>query len=197
MVTKELQYPDGFLISRGSVILDSPGSQSLYPLGLSKASDLDPVYSSDTASLFVLAVGREGPPMAAKRYFLKDVTFPLVLELTTDDLLFPYTPEAWTKNANSKDSIAMTAIITASPTLSTSTGTERYGFAISDPIIFAGKPSRTSATMRVAGKIDKALYSDSERALLDSIDQEILRHESKDSQASSSKISTTVSGSRK
>lgn len=38
----------------------------------------------DTATLFVLAVGREGPPLAATKFKLKGLEFPVVFELTTD-----------------------------------------------------------------------------------------------------------------
>lgn len=173
MTAKELLYDDGYLLARGSVVLESAGSQSLYPFGLSKASDVDAVYADENAALYLLAVGREGPPVAAKRYLLKDLSFPLAFELTAKDLIFPYTAEAWLNTPGSRDSIAMTAIITVSPKLSVSTGTERFGFGVSDPTTFAGKFCRTTASIRVLGKIDKVKYTDSEVELLSNIDRAI------------------------
>ena len=62
---------------------------SRYPLGFADAVSLDPLYDNDKAALILTAVGRSGPPVAAKRYQLKTVQFPLVFEMTTEDLLFP------------------------------------------------------------------------------------------------------------
>lgn len=149
------------------------GKDGILPYGVTKAEDIDPVYSNDESTLFVLAVGREGPPFAARKYTLKDVAFPLVFELTTDDLLFPYTADAWKRSQSSKDSVAMTAIITSSPSLAVPTGTERFGFAISDPTVFAGKVIRSTPVMKVAGKVDKLKYTPSEVELLSGIDKNI------------------------
>ena len=91
---------------------------------------------------YEIGVGREGPPLAAKRYSLKSATFPMVFELTTDDLLFPYTVDAWMSSDNKGQSIATTAIISSSSSLANPTKTERYGFGLSDPVTFAGVLTR-------------------------------------------------------
>jgi hypothetical protein len=81
-----------YLIAKGIVSLSTSGTgvdPSRYPLGFADAVSLDPLYDNDKAALILTAVGRSGPPVAAKRYQLKTVQFPLVFEMTTEDLLFP------------------------------------------------------------------------------------------------------------
>lgn len=58
-MSKELLYPEGRLIARGSVALPS-GNTKANPYGYVKASDVNILYTSDDATLFILAVGREG-----------------------------------------------------------------------------------------------------------------------------------------
>ena len=57
LLTKALQYPEGRLIARGVIILSPQQSE---PYGFTSAGDLDTAFTSDTASLFILGVGREG-----------------------------------------------------------------------------------------------------------------------------------------
>eukprot|EP01036_Dinobryon_divergens_P025848 gene25851-34436_t len=171
LLTKALQYPEGRLIARGVIILSPQQSE---PYGFTSAGDLDPAFTSDTASLFILGVGREGPPLAAKRIPLKNLEFPLVFELKSDtDLLFPYTEEAWVQSTNAKDSIATTVILSSSNALSQPANNERYGFALSDPMTFAGVLTRSSATIGINGKIDSNLYTKEEIALLAGVDKEL------------------------
>lgn len=59
MVAKQLQYPEGRLISRGVITLGA-GDPAAFPYGYQSAADLDPAYQSDSATLFILGVGREG-----------------------------------------------------------------------------------------------------------------------------------------
>ncbi len=107
LMTQELLYPDGKLIGRGIVKLvpnaDTPNQlkafQASFPYGYPDAAALDPAFSEE-GTMFVLAVGRDGPPLAAKRIKTKDVAFPIAFELTSSDLVFPYTPEAWIASPN-------------------------------------------------------------------------------------------------
>jgi hypothetical protein len=97
-----------------------------------------------------------------------------VFELKSDtDLLFPYTEEAWVQSTNAKDSIATTVILSSSNALSQPANNERYGFALSDPMTFAGVLTRSSATIGVSGKIDSNLYTKEEIALLAGVDKEL------------------------
>ena len=58
-MSRELQYPEGKLIARGTIILNA-GDPTNYPYGYLKATDVDPSFDSDKATLFILGVGREG-----------------------------------------------------------------------------------------------------------------------------------------
>jgi hypothetical protein len=200
-LNKELMYPEGYLIAKGSVILSTGDnndnqrtgafpfgtnpsekkkgldSNPLYPYGYAEATEISPDYDTDDAPLFIVAVGREGHALAAKKIPLKNLVFPYTFELTVDDLLFPYNKEVWMKSGASKDSIATTAIISSANRLSISTGTERFGFGVSDPIIFAGKLSRSATQMKIAGKVLKVEYRENERALLEAIDRQIEQHQ--------------------
>lgn len=168
-LTRQLTYPEGRVIARGFVSLEvKPEAE----LGYYTASELDPVYgTSEDSTLFILGVGRDGPPLAARRYKLNDIKFPLTFELTTDDLLFPYNTDAWLKSDARKDSIATTALISTGNSISKPTQTERFGFGLSDPVLFAGQMIRSSAKMNVVGKVDGNLYTPDDVALLSGIDK--------------------------
>lgn len=146
-----------------------------FPYGLISASLIDPAFEKDSAELILLAVGREGPPFAAKRFPLKDLVFPFVFEMTCDDLIFPYTPEAWQSSSIIKDTIAVTAILSSEGRLAQPQSVQRIGFATSDPTTIAGTSQRSSASMVVANKIDGKLYTAEEIALLSGIDNELDR----------------------
>lgn len=62
----------------------------LYELG---APDITafPGLDTDDTRLIVAAFGKDGPPVAAKRLTVKDRQFPVIVELTVDDLAFPLT----------------------------------------------------------------------------------------------------------
>jgi hypothetical protein len=145
LMTQELLYPDGKLIGRGIVKLvpnaDSPNQlkafQASFPYGYPDAASLDPAFSEE-GTMFVLAVGRDGPPLAAKRIKTKDVAFPIAFELTSSDLVFPYTPEAWVASPNSKDTIALTVILTPGNVLAAPSAAGRVGFGLSEPSQVAG-----------------------------------------------------------
>jgi hypothetical protein len=171
LMTKELTYPAGKLIARGVIQLSTEGLQaSDFPFGLENAALIDPEFGVDKASMIVLAIGREGPPVAAKRFSLKDTTFPLVFEITTDDLLFPYNAEAWQESKLSKDTIAVTAILNSEGRLSSQNAVQRLGFATSDLTVFAGTKQRSSAGVVVSAKLDNKMYSADELQILSGID---------------------------
>jgi hypothetical protein len=174
LMAKELTYPDGRLLARGVIIL-APANDALtkdFPSGLMKAEDMDAAYASDKATLFILAVGRDGPPVAAfKKQPIRDVQFPFVFEVTTDNLLFPYTEEAWRNSPNAADSIAVTAILSADELLATPSSSERVGFAVSNPVVIAGTKGRTSAAATINQKVEERLYTEEETAILSSIDR--------------------------
>lgn len=113
-------------------------------------------------------------PVAAKRMSLTDITFPYAFELNSDDLVFPYTPEAYLASENRKDSVALTVILSPDGLLASTEGVrERIGFALSEPVQIAGTFGRTTANINVNGKIDTKLYSDSERKLLSEMDVQL------------------------
>lgn len=171
-MTKELLYPDGKLIARGRIRLVPDGGESkAFPFGLTDTQTLDPALGEDDSTMFLLAVGREGPPVAAKRLKIKDTLFPYVFELTSDDLLFPYTPDAWAQSSNSKDTIALTAIISPDRYLSTGSTSERVGFGLSEPTQVAGKFSRKTAEISVNSRLKAELYTEEEVAILKEIDE--------------------------
>ncbi|KAJ1428863.1 hypothetical protein B484DRAFT_396651 [Ochromonadaceae sp. CCMP2298] len=174
MVARQLTYPEGKLVARGSVSI--LGGSDSRPMGYSKASEVEPAYDTDTATLFILAVGREGPPLAAARFPLKGMEFPFLFEVTSDDLVFPYTTDAWQKSGNSKDTIALTAIISSSGALSKPVNMERFGFGVSNPLTFAGKLTRSPALLNIKDKIDASLYNSEELALLAGVDRELDVH---------------------
>lgn len=62
----------------------------LYELGAPDISGF-PELDTDQARLIIAAFGKDGPPVAAKRLTVKGRDFPVVIELTADDLAFPLT----------------------------------------------------------------------------------------------------------
>ena len=87
-------------------------------------------------------------PVAAKRMSLTDITFPYAFELNSDDLVFPYTPEAYLASENRKDSVALTVILSPDGLLASTEGVrERIGFALSEPVLIAGTFGRTTANI--------------------------------------------------
>ena len=151
------------------------GDPKLFPYGLPDASSYDATFSNDKATLFVLAVGRDGPPLAAQRILMKDIKFPYAFEVLSEDLIFPYTKEAWLASSNSKDTIALTVIISPDNLLATPNAVERIGFALSEPIQVAGTFGRTTANINVNGKVDTKLYTEEEKTLLAGVDRELDR----------------------
>ena len=91
-----------------------------YPIGYSDATMIDQKYDGNkAASLIILGVGREGGAPCSEEVPLLGLKFPYVFSLETEDLLFPYTQNAWEESGNSKDTIAVTAFISPSGVLAT------------------------------------------------------------------------------
>ena len=179
---RTISYPDNYLIARGSITIQSLKNKLQYPFGDLHAYDSNPSLESEKASLFLIAVGKEGPPFAAKRLALSQLSFPLVFELTTDDLLFPYTPDAYAKSANSQDTVVVTAVLTKGDDLGQIVGNEEFGYGLSEFTTFAGKKIRGEAKLVIDpslfGKYSKkAPLKDDERQLFQSISNAIQRKE--------------------
>ena len=105
LYSSDIPYPvdeKGKLIARGIIALPSSiggGDPSEFPFGYPSAISLDEAFANEKASLILTAISKQGPPVAAKRFnLLKDLKFPFIFELTTDDLLFPYNTEIWEKS---------------------------------------------------------------------------------------------------
>jgi len=167
------------LIGKGLVALPATSNEDVdplsFPLGFIDPSSLDTQYSNKDATMIITAVGRNGPPVAAKKYNLNEVKFPFYFEITTDDLLFPYTKDAWKKSPLSKDSIAITAILDCDGSLSTPNSCERFGFAISDSIKIDDEITRTEAKITISLRSDGKQYDEKDLELLSRIDSELKR----------------------
>lgn len=175
MKTKQIFYPEGKLIATGVITLkaDSISDPKLYPLGFDSIKFYEN-YDVPTSNIFILAVGKDGPPLAAKKIplYKNDLHFPLVFEITTDDLLFPYTPNAYIQSSNSKDSIAVTVLVTPNVKISEPSPSVLVGFGLSEPVTVAGVLTRSPSQISINAnsKVNIDLYTDEEKNILDTID---------------------------
>jgi hypothetical protein len=176
-LNRQIKYSEGKLIATGKIILGA--ETPALPLGYSKPSLLSSELADDKATLFILAVGRDGPPLAAKKYTVSDMKFPFVFEILDTDLIFPYTPEAWKQSSNSKDTIAVTALLSPTNLLATPNPYTKVGFGLSQPLNIAGLLSRSPAKLAVKDNVDTTLYSPEEIKLLSGVDTELNRIEGK------------------
>ena len=161
------------VIAKGSVMIAATMygvDASLYPLGFPEASELDVAFNNEEATMVITAVGRDGPPVAAKRMKLKGLQFPMQFELTTSDLIFPYTAKAWSNSPLSKDSIAVTCILDTDGALITPSPFDRFGFAISAPAVLGDLSERTDAKVSINLKSDGHKYTTDEFDLLSRVD---------------------------
>ena len=174
-INREIKWEDGRLIARGAAVLQPTGTNlQQFPLGVKDISALDPIFNSPDATLFILGVGREDlTPIAAKKLRLTEISFPLVFELESDDLVFPYTKEAWLASPSSKDSIAVTCIISPGDKLAVPNTLNLIGFGVSDPVNIGGSLQRGTARVFINGKIDTNLYTKDEVKLLSGIDDSL------------------------
>ena len=161
--------------STGAAILQPSGTNlQQFPLGVKDVSALDPTFNSPDATLFILGVGREDlTPVAAKKLRLTEITFPLVFELESSDLVFPYTKDAWISSPSSKDSIAVTCILSPGDKLAVPNTLNLIGFGVSDPVNIGGSSQRGTARIFINGKIDTNLYTKEEVKLLSGIDESL------------------------
>ncbi len=175
MKAKQLLYPESKLIATGTITLKADGisNPKLYPLGFDSIKFYEN-YDVPSSNLFILAVGKDGPPLAAKKIplYKNDIHFPLVFEITTDDLLFPYTPNAYIQSSNAKDSIAVTALLTPNEKISEPSPSVLVGFGLSEPITVAGVLTRsaTQINININSKVNIDLYTDEEKRILNTID---------------------------
>ena len=83
------------IIAKGLVALPASSNEEVdpinFPLGFIEATSLDAQYGNKEATLIITAVGRSGPPVAAAKYDLTKTKFPFYFEISTKDLIFPYT----------------------------------------------------------------------------------------------------------
>lgn len=172
VLNKGATYAAGELIARGIIkLVPSGGETAQFPLGLPNAATLDAAFDNDESMLFLTAIGREGPPVAAKKYKLKELEFPFVFEITTAELLFPYTPDAWLKSSLSADINAVTCILDVDGQLVTPSPSDRFGFALSNPTNLGGTFQRTEAKLDISLKSDGRPYTPEEAELLGRVDR--------------------------
>jgi len=180
LLSSELLLPEGALLARGILtVVSDKWDSKVFPLGFETAASLDTRFSDPSSRLFVLCVGRESSiPVAAKSFPLKDIQFPFVFELLDSDLLFPYTKEAWLASPSRVDTVAITAFFTPESKLSIANPNIRVGFALSEPVQFAGKLTRSTAAIRLgAGEaVDTSLFTPAEIALLQAVDDGIAKN---------------------
>jgi hypothetical protein len=165
-------------IAKGVVQLPLPDSRvdpTLYPLGIPDAASLDEALTTDQATLFITAVGKNSGPVAAKKYKLRDLKFPLYIELTEKDLVFPYTADAWEKSSLSQGGISLTCVLDPDGKLATSEGADRFGFAVSDVVEQEGVLRRSESSVNINFKSDGAPYNAEDVDFLGRIDTELDR----------------------
>jgi hypothetical protein len=146
---------------------------SQYPLGIVDALTLNEYFDKDKSVLIITAVGRDGPPLAAKKYKVANIRFPFFFELTTNDLLFPYNTEVWATSPLSSDAISLACILDTDGVLSSPSQFDRFGFAISDPIVKDDVVTRREAQVNIQFPTDGRPYEKSEIELLKRIDSEL------------------------
>mmetsp|Transcript_20541 Transcript_20541/g.33750 ORF Transcript_20541/g.33750 Transcript_20541/m.33750 type:complete len:286 (-) Transcript_20541:473-1330(-) len=141
-----------------------------YPLGLEDATVLDG-YGGKDSSLFVLALDKSSPkPIAAKKFLLAKVKFPVAVELTTADLLFPNTPANWEKDPRSKGPVNIVAVLDKDGLLSTNGEGNLVGLASSPAVPIAGSIIRAEGKIVVKPAETQSQYSASEKNMLFNID---------------------------
>lgn len=178
--TESLEFNDVDTIVNGIATLRADGASAVeYPLGYPDATSVDEAFGGKQAYLYISIVGKNGPPVAAKRYRLNTVKFPFEFKVTTDDLLFPYSRETWLKSPLSKGPVACTAVIDRDGALVTASDVDRFGFAIADPVNMNDAFSRSLANVEINLKSDGKTYSKSDLEILSRVDSEIERLENR------------------
>lgn len=150
-----------------------------FPYGLECADALDAKFSSPSSRLYLLVVGQDSTqPLAAKSMPLANLKFPLVYEVETKDLLFPWNREAWVASPNHLDTVAVSAFFTPEESLSRPNPSIRVGFALSEPKQFAGKVTRSNADIKLGTgePVDTRLFNANEIAILEQVDSGIIKN---------------------
>ena len=154
------------LIAKGVISLPSnfPDATVLFP----------EAFDTINATIFVSVFARTGPPVAALRIPLKQkggiVQFPLAFEVTSRDLLFPLTPEAWITDARNKGEMGIAATIDSDGKIATGDTKDLIGFGISKPVPIGGVLEMTSPTIELDVRTKFRGYSPDQVVLLDRID---------------------------
>ena len=116
--------------------------------------------------------------LAALRIPLKQkggtVQFPLAFEVTTKDLLFPLTPEAWASDARNKGGeMGLAATIDGDGRIATGDVKDLIGFGISKPVPIGGQVEMTSCQIKLDVRTKFRGYSHEQVMLLDRIDGQL------------------------
>ena len=173
-----LDFNDVNTIVKGVVSIRADGASIAdFPLGYPDATSLNEAFGDKRAYLYITAVGKNGPPFAAKRYRLNSIRFPFEFTVSIDDLLFPYNRDTWLKSPLSKGPVVVTGVIDQDGVLATSSDIDRFGFAISDPENKDDTFSRTPANVEINLKSDGKMYSKNDLEILTRVDSEIERLE--------------------
>jgi hypothetical protein len=158
------------VIAKGIVSLPSnfPDATVLYP----------EAFDQPNATIFVSVFARTGPPVAALRIPLKQkggtVQFPLAFEVTTKDLLFPLTPEAWASDARNKGGeMGLAATIDGDGRIATGDVKDLIGFGISKPVPIGGQVEMTACAIKLDVRTKFRGYSEEQVLLLDRIDSQL------------------------
>ena len=182
-MNQELTYQPGYLLARCGVLLNQDQKNLNLQMGYSSLNEFDPIFDTPDATLFLIAVGRTEPgstptPAAAKKYKISEIeSFPTIIEITTDDLLFPYTPDAWVNSASSSDTVIVTAVVSPTDRLADSSNPIRLGAAASEPTRIAGSLQRSTANININAKIDSKGYSQEELTILTGVDISLAKKE--------------------
>jgi hypothetical protein len=177
-VKQELLYKPGELIARGAVMISSDYQQDKknFPLGLETASQVDSNFDNPDATLYLIAVAKQdGVPMAVKKMKISELKFPIIFEIISKDLLFPYTEQAWADGPQSADSVVVTCIMSTIGDLSRPDPNTRLGFAVSEPVNIAGSLQRSTARIDVNTKVDTRLYTKDETELLTNVEAALVK----------------------
>ena len=152
------------------VIIKLPPEEELesqYPLGVSNPSD------QDGKVMICTAIGKEGPPIAARKFHIEGFKFPLFVEINLQDLLHPFTSDSWLSSPLNRENTAITCVLDSDGKLQTVDPSDRYGFAISDPITADDKLLRKESILNLKNRPSGKPYSENELNILLRLDDEL------------------------
>ncbi len=155
----------GALIARGTISL---------PLDAPTAAQVDAkAFDNDNAALFITVFGRSGPPIAAVKFRLKALRFPLRFEIRTADLLFPLTAEAWASDSRNGGELGLAASADSDGNDVTATTSDLIGFASSSPLKIGGAMQLSDVKITLAQRVNFNGYTDEQVDLLRRIDAQL------------------------